>query len=563
MELGEKWPEEKVERLFSDQIDLSKLDDEKRSRLENLRREFLIDSIESLKGKAAGVLRSQNRGMINRKNDCYMISVLQCLSNMGALTRAFLRQEWQTRLNPMNRSCKGRMACAYFDFLVGQWTQNGKGPLDPMGVKRIAGQGSKAFSNEDQQDPMEFLSFLLDALHLDLSAPGSDKSEGAGRAEGSEVARLFEGETRSALECPECGRSSWNFEAFTGLGLSLPTPEDIEVEIPVYPLDSSKPALLLRGHLLFGHQLAALENALIPRRTKSRSTYVLMNGPKLLSRLERPMIANLSPSEVKSLAVQEIFEQAFFELVFGSKTKEVISALTNTRSNRVKISGSHKGQPVGIERELSVPESLSCFEIYMLSYLLFRAHLIKGSLSALSRKELLAELKSALKSSTPDPSEASFYLRVNDSDLLELSQTRNLFDETWSNRLNVEVILNPKVNLLPTLPAKTASLSIDPDPPSISLQDCLALSFRDETLDHQNAWFCPTCQEPQKATKKFLISRRPQILILHLKRFHTQNSQEAKKSLLKIDFPIHGLDLKPFLLCRCGERFCNPGGPMG
>lgn len=53
----------------------------------------------------------------------------------------------------------------------------------------------------------------------------------------------------------------------------------------------------------------------------------------------------------------------------------------------------------------------------------------------------------------------------------------------------------------------------------VSLGACLDAFVQKEVLDKGDMWNCPRCKKPRKATKQLSISRLPQILLIHLKRF--------------------------------------------
>ncbi|CDS00039.1 related to Ubiquitin carboxyl-terminal hydrolase 4 [Sporisorium scitamineum] len=53
----------------------------------------------------------------------------------------------------------------------------------------------------------------------------------------------------------------------------------------------------------------------------------------------------------------------------------------------------------------------------------------------------------------------------------------------------------------------------------VTLQQCLDAFVREEVLDKADMWNCSRCKKPRKATKRLSISRLPQILLIHLKRF--------------------------------------------
>ncbi|GAC93630.1 ubiquitin C-terminal hydrolase [Pseudozyma hubeiensis SY62] len=53
----------------------------------------------------------------------------------------------------------------------------------------------------------------------------------------------------------------------------------------------------------------------------------------------------------------------------------------------------------------------------------------------------------------------------------------------------------------------------------VGLEQCLDAFVREEVLDKGDMWNCSRCKRPRKATKKLSVSRLPQVLLIHLKRF--------------------------------------------
>ena len=75
---------------------------------------------------------------------------------------------------------------------------------------------------------------------------------------------------------------------------------------------------------------------------------------------------------------------------------------------------------------------------------------------------------------------------------------------------------------------------------------CLELFSREETLDSDNAWYCPRCKAHREATKKIQFWCLPEVLILHLKRFSAQGMWRRKNEA-PVDFPFT-IDMAPFQL---------------
>lgn len=79
-----------------------------------------------------------------------------------------------------------------------------------------------------------------------------------------------------------------------------------------------------------------------------------------------------------------------------------------------------------------------------------------------------------------------------------------------------------------------------------TLFQCLDAFVKEEVMDKADAWFCPACKKPRKATKRLSISRLPMILLIHLKRFSFKGPFTDKIET-QVTFPIQGLDLTNYV----------------
>ncbi|NXF28832.1 UBP50 hydrolase, partial [Nyctibius bracteatus] len=84
-----------------------------------------------------------------------------------------------------------------------------------------------------------------------------------------------------------------------------------------------------------------------------------------------------------------------------------------------------------------------------------------------------------------------------------------------------------------------------PSKRACSLQDCLEHFFQQDTLTSSNQIHCVSCGTKQDATVKASISKAPQIIILHLKRFECRGKRQ-RKLLTDIHYPLTDLDLSPY-----------------
>ncbi|GES76716.1 cysteine proteinase [Rhizophagus clarus] len=80
----------------------------------------------------------------------------------------------------------------------------------------------------------------------------------------------------------------------------------------------------------------------------------------------------------------------------------------------------------------------------------------------------------------------------------------------------------------------------------IDLYNCLNTFVKEEILDGDDAWHCPRCKCLRRATKQLTISRLPDVLLIHLKRF-SFNGPFRDKLETMVYFPIRGFDLTQYI----------------
>jgi ubiquitin carboxyl-terminal hydrolase 8 len=90
------------------------------------------------------------------------------------------------------------------------------------------------------------------------------------------------------------------------------------------------------------------------------------------------------------------------------------------------------------------------------------------------------------------------------------------------------------------------SLPIPNSKKPITLEAAVGAFVSEETLEKEDAWHCPNCKQPRKASKRLTLARLPPILLIHLKRFSFKGPFSDKIDT-PVQFPIYGLDLSPFL----------------
>lgn len=92
------------------------------------------------------------------------------------------------------------------------------------------------------------------------------------------------------------------------------------------------------------------------------------------------------------------------------------------------------------------------------------------------------------------------------------------------------------------------SISVEiPSSGTGDIYQCLRSYCQEEMLSGDEVWKCPYCKCERVATKQIIITRAPQILVVHFKRFSASKTQSARKIHTPVDFPLHGLRMDDFV----------------
>lgn len=114
----------------------------------------------------------------------------------------------------------------------------------------------------------------------------------------------------------------------------------------------------------------------------------------------------------------------------------------------------------------------------------------------------------------------------------------------WNSEVKERVFSDARIS-----PARSPHISALTHPdskPGVSIYDCLDLYFREERLQDENAWLCPSCQKRTASTKKLTLWTLPDLLVIHLKRFRQSSTMRSKLST-PVSYPLTGLDMSPFM----------------
>lgn len=106
------------------------------------------------------------------------------------------------------------------------------------------------------------------------------------------------------------------------------------------------------------------------------------------------------------------------------------------------------------------------------------------------------------------------------------------------------------------------SISVEIPPTGAGdIYQCLRSYCQEEMLSGDEVWKCPHCKCKRMATKQIIITRAPQILVVHFKRFSASKTQSARKIHTPIEFPLHGLRMDDFVIAHPSPPPPEPGMP--
>lgn len=101
---------------------------------------------------------------------CFMNSVLQCLSHSRPLLEFCLDRRYEKDLNTTTSSMQGWLFRAYAELTQQMWTNASSQPyVSPTQFKNKIQKFAPRFMGYSQQDAQEFLRYLLQGLHEDVN----------------------------------------------------------------------------------------------------------------------------------------------------------------------------------------------------------------------------------------------------------------------------------------------------------------------------------------------------------------------------------------------------------
>ncbi|XP_062294643.1 ubiquitin carboxyl-terminal hydrolase 43 [Scomber scombrus] len=562
--------------------------------------------------KIPGVLGLKNHG-----NTCFMNAVVQCLSNTDLLAEYLGLERYkmdliETRINGLLKSdemrfAKGEVTEKLASLVRAMWTLEYTPQLS-VDFKTIVSKYGSQFRGNSQHDALEFLLWLLDRVHEDVSLAShnnNNKTKAPGKGPGgaeevlspdptqsqqqpsvqhSFVQEHFQAQYKSSLTCPHCLKQSNTFDPF--LCISLPIPLRQTRPLCVTLVFSTKGQRFLRvglGVPLFG-SMACL----------------------------RRMVADegkISPDQVILTEVYSTgFQRSFFdeEDLTSIAENDVIYAFQAPplyiRGGSARISGYHHSLPsspysTGPEGQ-RLPASGTLSSEFLNQGVPVKILLLVCNAAGAGQQTVRFGppfLMREDRSISWDQLQQSilsklYYLMINGA---QAQNTRVLFNIRVVGGSAFYSYLSPQDGRPLYHPAVDRALKLcgSGGPPhvkliieweyrikdclfgniqeevvkdaesvrnqqqqhvqqySCTLDECFQLYTKEEQLAPDDAWKCPHCKQLQQGMVKMSLWTLPDILILHLKRFR-QVGERRNKLTTFVHFPMAGLDMTPNMVNR-------------
>ncbi|KAJ4975516.1 hypothetical protein NE237_000622 [Protea cynaroides] len=538
-------------------------------------------------------------GLVNLGNTCFMNSAIQCLVHTPEFAKYF-REDYHQEINWQNPlGMVGELALAFGELLRKLWAP-GRTPIAPRPFKAKLARFAPQFSGYNQHDSQELLAFLLDGLHEDLNrvkhkpyknsrdADDRPDEEVADEYWANHIARndsiivdVCQGQYKSTLVCPVCGKVSVTFDPFMYLSLPLQFTVTRTMTVTVFTCD--------------GSALPVPCTVNVPKQGRCRDLIQAISGACSLKSSEKLLLAEIrshlihrfledpltSLSTIKDddhLAAYKIPKfvknTVFLQLIhrrgeqgstvdwkpYGTPlvspishddviTRGDVQSIVHTILSPMLRVKSHRSSDLP---ENNIPVAASHASQAVNSSEVCADAMVSDSIDK-DDSTSLPSMHSKLPLQLVDENNACIDLSTGEEKPIRFSSSSPIIVFIdWSQ----EQLEKYDTHYLDNLPevlkygnvAKKARLE------PLSLYTCLEAFLREEPLVvPEDMWNCPQCKERRQASKKLDLWRLPEVLVIHLKRFSYSRSMKHKLETF-VNFPIHDFDLTKYVAHKNNSR---------
>ncbi|XP_062197041.1 ubiquitin carboxyl-terminal hydrolase 5-like isoform X2 [Phragmites australis] len=505
-------------------------------------------------------------GLINLGNTCYMNSAIQCLVHTPEFARYFC-EDYHREINWQNPlGMVGELALAFGELLRKLWAPS-RAPVSPRPFKLKLSRFASQFSGNNQHDSQELLAFLLDGLHEDLNrvkhrpyirskdADGRSDEEVADEYWANHIARnnsiivdVCQGQYKSTLVCPVCGKVSVTFDPFMYLSLPLQFASTRSMTVVVFSCDGSAPPTPF--------------TVSVPKQGRCRDLFHALSNSCSLRNGERLLIA-----EIRNHRIYRFLEDPVLQLsTVNDDDHLAVYRLPKLEKRANYIQFVHRREDLDHGHNSSLT-SWRPYGIPLLAQISRNETVTGNDIHEFVRKMLVPMLRnqdtqhSAVQSSVSTRMQSyhtdssKFQLNLVDDSGTVIEKSDDAIRVPQSSLATVVFVNWSKADLkkidahhFENLPEvfKFAPPAKRTRGEPLSLYSCLDAFLREEPLVPEDMWYCPRCKEQRQASKKLDLWRLPEVLVIHLKRFSFSRSTKHKLETF-VNFPIHNLDLTHYI----------------
>ncbi|XP_043688372.1 ubiquitin carboxyl-terminal hydrolase 5-like [Telopea speciosissima] len=538
-------------------------------------------------------------GLLNLGNTCFMNSAIQCLVHTPEFARYF-REDYHQEINWQNPlGMVGELALAFGELLRKLWAP-GRTPIAPRPFKAKLARFAPQFSGYNQHDSQELLAFLLDGLHEDLNrvkhkpyiksrdADGRPDEEVADEYWANHIARndsiivdVCQGQYKSTLVCPVCGKVSVTFDPFMYLSLPLQFTVTRTMSVTVFTSDGSALPIPCTVNVPKQGRCRDLIQAIsgaCSLKSNERLLLAEIRGHLIHRLLEDPLISLSTIKDDDHLAAYKIPKfmknTVFLRLIHrrGEKgstgahmdwkpygtplvspisrddviTRGDVQSIVHTILSPMLRVKTHRPPDLP---DTNIPAAASHASQAVSSSEACRDALVSDSIDGSS----LPSMRSKLPLQLVDENNACIDLSTGEEKPIRLSSSSApivVFID-WSQEQLEKYDTYYLENLPEVLKYGNVTKKARTEP--LSLYTCLEAFLREEPLVPEDMWYCPQCKERRQASKKLDLWRLPEVLVIHLKRFSYSRSMKHKLETF-VNFPIHDFDLTNYVAHKSNSR---------
>ncbi|GKV04041.1 hypothetical protein SLEP1_g16256 [Rubroshorea leprosula] len=534
-------------------------------------------------------------GLQNLGNTCFMNSAIQCLVHTLPLVDYFLH-DYNDEINTKNPlGMHGELALAFGELLRKLWSA-GRTAIAPRVFKGKLARFAPQFSGYNQHDSQELLAFLLDGLHEDLNRvkqkPYIEMKDSDGRPDeevaaecwrnhkarnDSVIVDICQGQYKSTLVCPACGKISITFDPFMYLSLPLPSTITRTMTVTVFSADGSGLPMPFTVSVLKNGYVKDLIQALGSACCLKSDEILLLAEvyeSKIYRYLEMPLASLCSIKDD-----EHIVAFRFHKNTVGKTRLQIFHRCQEkSPSDYLKVGANLFGsplvtylgedQPTGADIDIAVSRVLS-----PLKRIFSSAKVHGGKENGFLSDGIEEQSNSSGSQSWPrnqalentastSSGELSFHLLLTNDKALTSKPLQK--DTIFKSVDSISVLIDwtdkeqelYDSSYLKDIPEvfKAGFAAKKTRQEAISLSSCLDAFLMEEPLGPDDMWYCPGCKEHRQAIKKLDLWMLPEIIVFHLKRF-TYGRYLKNKIDTFVNFPIHNLDLSKYVKNKDGQSY--------